>query len=1043
MNWMRSIGRLSIILLISTSLFFTGSANSVSDSALEAHHYTTADMHLAVDQITATDQNAVPDQIPVVNQVIPADHTSDHVDNMDVISSDEAFPGVNLFKVENTNNHSAYPNILSLATNGELQKLTSGNSQNYTKIVPINSSTFLIFENNHPITLYNNLTATSVQLPFSGHHDVAYNPITKTFLILKNYNYKQDGFTYQYDKLVEYNLTGSIVWTLDTSTFVPIDSYNPEDVAHKRIDITHANSIYWDVENKQILLSLRNQNTVYMIDHPSKQVLWSLGEHGNLTLFDIHGRERSSLFYHAHDVRMIAENKLILFDNDLYNQTDLENQVSRAIEITFNALTANVTWRWSPDEPLFSGIMGSAQHLPNGNRFLLYGSLTNPQAFEVNPEGEIVWQVTIYPTNGSKPRVYHMERMGTSPYITGNRSSRLYSTDQADVGWKVWPMFQASYRINGSYQIYLNDTLVSAKNFTFSPHWQPTTLNYAPGTLPIGRYTVRLVVTEDGFSSTYETLVDVKDYALYRMGKNRVESSNPSSELLWDVWNRGAATLIIRVNDTVEYSQQVDNEIVTLNLSSYQPGIYLINATLIPTNMSAATSDVFQIEVTPPQAPEILSSPLNLNQIWNEEEALVWQVSDVSEVQYEVAVDEESMSSGIVENSKITWLPNLDEGKYIVTITLTDQLGLVTSASYSLVIAPPAIPVLSSMVDTRYQWGVAGTDLRWEVHGGANWVLYRNGSLLASGVITGSELSIPVHWREDFWLLKSYNLTLLVTGSVAVLSTDLVSIYVDASNPYANSFLKSEMRWTINPENALGAPDNKYAFISYDYDYGQIILDMGENESILDGAGADFTVYATGIYQVLGRAIDSNTYIDFGVHTDEDTIDLSDWGLSKVRYLKFAYVTDIYFSLDAVEAMYYEKVKVDGMPLVSADDSMTFYSNESMVQVSWSVSDPNPMNYSIFLDDTLVGSGYWIDQKTISYEFSVQSVPNDFDLQLVVMDVQEFRVSKTVQVHIETIQESSSSSTSKSTFLLTGMLMILIVLALVRTVKLNKYRFRK
>lgn len=93
----------------------------------------------------------------------------------------------------------------------------------------------------------------------SGHHDMEYNPVSNTFLTLNNYVKTINGTGVLFDKIVEFNVSGGVLWTWDTYEHLDLSeaclyndtaTYNGETV----MDFTHCNAIQWDY----------NENIVYL-----------------------------------------------------------------------------------------------------------------------------------------------------------------------------------------------------------------------------------------------------------------------------------------------------------------------------------------------------------------------------------------------------------------------------------------------------------------------------------------------------------------------------------------------------------------------------------------------------------------------------------------------------------------------------------------------------------------------------------------------------------------------------------------------------------
>lgn len=85
-----------------------------------------------------------------------------------------------------------------------------------------------------------------------------------------------------------------------------------------------------------------------------------------------------------HDASWLANGRLLVFDNGLGRNW------SRVVEVDPQAREIVWEYRGSPPESFYTASRGSAQRLPNGNT--LVSNSGEGQAFEITPEGEIVWE---------------------------------------------------------------------------------------------------------------------------------------------------------------------------------------------------------------------------------------------------------------------------------------------------------------------------------------------------------------------------------------------------------------------------------------------------------------------------------------------------------------------------------------------------------------------------------------------------------------------------------------------------------------------------
>lgn len=118
-----------------------------------------------------------------------------------------------------------------------------------------------------------------------------------------------------------------------------------------------------------VLLSLLIVSTIAIVDSDQREVVWALG---------------SGMWKFQHQPTLLEHGTLLLFDN---HDTDDASQV-----IEFNPFTQEILWEYRGDalSPFFSKTCGSNQRLPNGNTLIT--ETDNGRAFEVTPDGTIVWE---------------------------------------------------------------------------------------------------------------------------------------------------------------------------------------------------------------------------------------------------------------------------------------------------------------------------------------------------------------------------------------------------------------------------------------------------------------------------------------------------------------------------------------------------------------------------------------------------------------------------------------------------------------------------
>ena len=164
----------------------------------------------------------------------------------------------------------------------------------------------------------------------------------------------------------------SVLQAIQNSVYVSL-----LDLAPKSGDILHTNEIEIlsgesadeipAFQKGRLLLSIRNMNSLVVLDTESEQIVWAL----------------TGLWVRQHASTVLENGNLLVFDNLGRSGS------SRVVE--FNPSTQELVWSYGSGVRGFrSGTCGGNQRFPNGNTLITesdYG-----RAFEVTREGKIVWE---------------------------------------------------------------------------------------------------------------------------------------------------------------------------------------------------------------------------------------------------------------------------------------------------------------------------------------------------------------------------------------------------------------------------------------------------------------------------------------------------------------------------------------------------------------------------------------------------------------------------------------------------------------------------
>ena len=129
-----------------------------------------------------------------------------------------------------------------------------------------------------------------------------------------------------------------------------------------------------------ILVSLRNISTVFVFNRDTREIKFIA----------------TGWFVRQHDPDFIDGNTFSVFDNNEIAPVANGHQ-SRIVIVSARENTSEVFFEGNLKAPFYTDIMGRHQWLPNGN--LLITESTAGRAFEINRQGEVVWEHIAYVGN--------------------------------------------------------------------------------------------------------------------------------------------------------------------------------------------------------------------------------------------------------------------------------------------------------------------------------------------------------------------------------------------------------------------------------------------------------------------------------------------------------------------------------------------------------------------------------------------------------------------------------------------------------------------
>jgi arylsulfate sulfotransferase len=160
------------------------------------------------------------------------------------------------------------------------------------------------------------------------------------------------------------------------------------------VDWLHVNAVALSPADGNLILSVRHQDWVIKIDYRNGagdgHVVWRLGQGGD---FALASAGPNAWFSHQHNAHYIDDHTLILFDNGNTRRATDSTANSRGQVWTLDENNMTATPVLNADLGNYSGRLGSAQRLSNGNYSFLSGAVGFPppsqigQTIEVLPDG--------------------------------------------------------------------------------------------------------------------------------------------------------------------------------------------------------------------------------------------------------------------------------------------------------------------------------------------------------------------------------------------------------------------------------------------------------------------------------------------------------------------------------------------------------------------------------------------------------------------------------------------------------------------------------
>jgi hypothetical protein len=229
----------------------------------------------------------------------------------------------------------------------------------------------------------------------------------------------------------------------DHPELIDLNYIGPTRPANGEADWHHANSVQYNADLDQIVISVRHFSEIWVIDHSTttEEAAGHTGGNsgkggdllyrwGNPEAYGQGGPSHQALFL-QHDARWIepglpGAGNILIFSNGNGRGYSSVDEITPPVDVNGNyALAAgqaygpaSPTWTYNGELALFSNFISGAVRLPNGNTFIDFGQ--QGTFLEVTSSGDIVWRY-VSPLNGAGPLL-----QGSNPGSQNNSVFRAY-----------------------------------------------------------------------------------------------------------------------------------------------------------------------------------------------------------------------------------------------------------------------------------------------------------------------------------------------------------------------------------------------------------------------------------------------------------------------------------------------------------------------------------------------------------------------------------------------------------------------------------------
>lgn len=261
--------------------------------------------------------------------------------------------------------------------------------------------------NGHILISNNNVSSSDA---FTGFYEIDFlGKIYKSYTLKNGYHHEvnelSDGNLMVAGENYDSKLRDSYIYVIDKETGKELSNVDLYSVIES-IDVDFArtlsnkdainNSIYYNEQSKELILSLRGFNSIMSLNYDNKTINWILGDKEDWSdKFDkyiLKSKDGSRLPKGAHTAFITKDGNIGVFNNDYdvnskkFLLKDFKNNYSSATiySIDKNDMSYTTSWNYVDDDKVFNYALGSFNELSNNHKLINFGWSFNKKDYDTN-----------------------------------------------------------------------------------------------------------------------------------------------------------------------------------------------------------------------------------------------------------------------------------------------------------------------------------------------------------------------------------------------------------------------------------------------------------------------------------------------------------------------------------------------------------------------------------------------------------------------------------------------------------------------------------